>query len=224
MIEMWGRDFRLVTELYYKDLQHLVSYQMDNVRLRYSAQNDASGYATGIDFRIHGQFVKGVESWFSLSVMTIREKFDAFPELGYLPRPTDQLVNASIFFQDHLPGDDSWKVSVTTMFGTGQPFQPPRALPSENIFRISNYRRVDIGISKELKRPNKEASWAFLNTFKSATVGLDVFNLLGIRNSISYLWIREVNSSNPDASTARQYAVPNFLTNRLLNLRVQIQL
>ncbi len=224
MIEMWGRDFRLVTELYYKDLQHLVSYQMDNVRLRYSAQNDASGYATGIDFRIHGQFVKGVESWFSLSVMTIREKFDAFPELGYLPRPTDQLVNASIFFQDHLPGDDSWKVSVTTMFGTGQPFQPPRALPSENIFRISNYRRVDIGISKELKRPNKEASWAFLNTFKSATIGLDVFNLLGIRNSISYLWIREVNSSNPDASTARQYAVPNFLTNRLLNLRVQIQL
>jgi hypothetical protein len=224
LFKMWGRDFQLVTEVYYKDLQDLVSYQMDNVRLRYSAQNDATGFATGVDFRINGQFVKGVESWFSLSIMTIKERLNDFPELGFLPRPTDQLVNASIFFQDHIPGDDSWKISVTTMFGTGQPFQPPRALPSENIFRISNYRRVDIGISKELKHPNKTAKWEFLNNFKSASIGLDVFNLLGIRNSISYLWIREINSSNPDASTSRQYAVPNFLTNRLMNLRLQIQI
>ncbi|MCH8547214.1 MAG: TonB-dependent receptor, partial [Cryomorphaceae bacterium] len=224
VIEMWGRDFRLVTELYYKDLQNLVTYQMDNVRLRYSAENDASGYATGVDFRIHGEFVKGVTSWFSLSMMTIREKFDDFPELGYLPRPTDQFLNTSIFFQDNFPGDDSWKVSVTAMYGTGQPFQPPRALPSENIFRISHYRRVDLGIIKVLKEPGKTAKWSFLNKFKGATVGFDVFNLLGIRNTISYLWIREINSGSPDASTARQYAVPNFLTNRLINLRLDVQL
>lgn len=224
VIEMWGRDFRLVTELYYKDLQNLVTYQMENVRLRYSAENDASGYATGVDFRIHGEFVKGVTSWFSLSMMTIREKFDEFPELGYLPRPTDQFLNTSIFFQDNFPGDDSWKVSVTAMYGTGQPFQPPRAEPSENIFRISHYRRVDLGIIKVLKEPGKTAKWSFLNKFKGATVGFDVFNLLGIRNTISYLWIREINSGSPDASTARQYAVPNFLTNRLINLRIDVQL
>ncbi len=224
VVEMWKRDFRIVTELYYKDLQNLVTYQMENVRLRYSAQNDASGYATGIDFRIHGEFVKGVTSWFSLSVMTIREQFDDFPELGYLPRPTDQLVNTSIFFQDNFPGDDSWKVSVTAMYGTGQPFQPPRAAPSENIFRISDYRRVDIGIIKVLKEKGKTAKWEFFNNFKAAHIGLDVFNLLGIRNTISYLWIREINSGSPDASSSRQYAVPNFLTNRLINLRINVEL
>jgi hypothetical protein len=224
IINMWNRDFRLVTELYYKDLQNLVTYQMENVRLRYSAQNDASGYATGIDFRIHGEFVRGVESWFSLSMMTIREKFDAYPELGYLPRPTDQFLNTSVFFQDHFPGDDTWKISVTAMYGTGQPFQPPRATPSENIFRITHYRRVDIGVFKILKKDGETAKWGFLNKFKTATVGLDVFNLLGIRNTISYLWIREVNSANPDASSSRQYAVPNFLTNRLLNFKINVSL
>ena len=197
---------------------------MDNVRLRYSAQNDASGYATGIDFRIHGEFVRGVESWLSLSMMTIREQFDAFPELGHLPRPTDQFLNTSIFFQDHFPGDDTWKISVTAMYGTGQPFQPPRATPSENIFRISHYRRVDIGVFKILKKDGETAKWDFLNKFKTASVGLDVFNLLGIRNTISYLWIREVNSANPDASSSRQYAVPNFLTNRLLNFKINVSL
>ncbi|MCC5917306.1 MAG: TonB-dependent receptor plug domain-containing protein [Cryomorphaceae bacterium] len=224
ILNMWDRDFRLVTELYYKDLQNLVTYQMENVRLRYSAQNDAAGYAAGVDFRIHGEFVRGVESWLSISMMTIREKFDAFPELGYLPRPTDQFFNASIFFQDHFPGDDSWKISVTAMYGTGQPFQPPRANPSENIFRISHYRRVDIGVYKIMKKENETAKWDFLNKFKGVTVGLDVFNLLGIRNTISYLWIREINSSNPDVSTSRQYAVPNFLTNRLLNFNIKVQL
>lgn len=224
VVTIWDRPFRIVTEYYFKYLRNLVTYELENVRLRYSAVNDADGYATGLDFRINGQFVKGIESWFSASVMTVREKLRSKPELGFLPRPTDQLFNASINFQDYLPKDPTWRVALTLSFGTGIPFNPPQFERTAQTFRIPPYRRVDVAFYKVFKEEGKISKYKSFNVFKSAWAGVEVFNLLGIRNTISYLWIKDINSANPDLTTGRQFGVPNYLTNRLLNLKAVVRI
>jgi hypothetical protein len=211
-LRIWNRPFKMVTEVYYKDFASLIPYDMDNVRIRYRAVNNARGYATGLDYRINGEFVPGIESWASLSLMTIREDIEG-DGAGFLPRPTDQRLNFKIFFQDYLPNDPSFRVSLTLAYGTGLPFGPPQATAAERVFRLPDYRRVDIGFSKVLKSESREYDWKFLNNFRSLWVGLEVFNLLDITNTISYLWVKDI-------STAREYAVPNYLTPRLLNLKL----
>ena len=211
-LKIWNRPFKMVTELYYKDMAQLIPYDLDNVRIRYRAENSASGFATGLDYRINGEFVKGVESWASLSVMTIQEDIED-DGAGYIPRPTDQRFNFKIFFQDYLPQDPTFKVSLTLVYGTGLPFGPPQSGPEDRNFRLPDYRRVDIGFSKVLKAEGKTYDWKPLNAFKSLTTSLQVFNLLETRNTVSYLWVQDV-------STQRQLAVPNFLTGRLLNFKI----
>ena len=211
-LKIWNRPFKMVTEVYYKDFAQLIPYDMDNVRIRYRAENNARGFATGIDYRINGEFVPGIDSWASLSVMTIREDIEG-DGAGYLPRPTDQRLNFKIFFQDYLPNDPSFRVSLTLAYGTGLPFGPPQATAAERVFRLPDYRRVDIGFSKVLKREGKTYKSKFLNQFRSLWVGVEVFNLLDITNTISYLWVKDI-------STAREYAVPNYLTPRLLNVKL----
>ena len=211
-LKIWNRPFKMVTEVYYKRYNNLIPYSLDNVRIRYTAENSATGYAAGIDYRINGEFVKGVDSWASLSVMTIQEDIEG-DGAGYLPRPTDQRFNFKIFFQDYLPGDPTFRVNMTLAYGSGLPFGPPQATPEERVYRLPAYRRVDIGFSKVLKVEGKTYDWKALNTFRSMWVGLEVFNLLGTSNTISYLWVKDV-------STARQYAVPNYLTGRILNVKL----
>lgn len=211
-LRIWNRPFKMVTEVYYKDFAQLIPYDMDNVRIRYRAENNARGFATGIDYRINGEFVPGIDSWASISVMTIREDIEG-DGAGYLPRPTDQRLNFKIFFQDYLPNDPSFRVSLTLAYGTGLPFGPPQATAAERVFRLPDYRRVDIGFSKVLKSESKTYDSKFLNSFRSLWVGVEVFNLLDITNTISYLWVKDI-------STAREYAVPNFLTPRLLNVKL----
>lgn len=211
-LRIWDRPFKMVTELYYKHMDDLIPYDLDNVRIRYRAVNNASGYAAGLDYRINGEFVKGVDSWASLSLMTIQEDIED-DGAGFLPRPTDQRVNFKIFFQDYFPNDPTFRVSLTLVYGTGLPFGPPQASAEERVYRLPDYRRVDIGFSKVLKAEGKTYNWQPLNNFKSLWVGLEVFNLLDINNTVSYLWVKDI-------STARQYAVPNFLTGRLLNLKL----
>ncbi len=211
-LKIWNRPFKMVTELYYKSYSDLIPYDLDNVRLRYRAVNNATGYATGIDYRINGEFVKGIDSWASVSVMTIQEDIEN-DGAGFLPRPTDQRFNAKIFFQDYLPSDPTFRVSLTLSYGTGLPFGPPQATAEQRIYRLPAYRRVDIGFIKVFKQEGKTYAWNFPNKFKSLYASLEVFNLLQTNNTVSYLWIKDV-------STAREYAVPNFLTGRLLNLKV----
>lgn len=211
-LKIWDRPFKMVTELYYKSFDELIPYDLDNVRIRYRAKNSATGFATGLDYRINGEFVKGVESWASMSVMTIQEDIEN-DNAGYLPRPTDQRVNFKIFFQDYLPSDPTFKVSLTLTYGTGLPFGPPQAEPEDRVFRLPDYRRVDIGFSKVFKVQGKTYDWDLLNKFKSLSASLEVFNLLETRNTVSFLWVRDV-------STSRQLAVPNLLTGRLLNLKI----
>ncbi len=242
----WGRPFKYVGEIYYKHLEDLIPYEIDNVRIRYYADNIAHGYAAGIDMKVNGEFVKGVESWFSLSVMQTREDIenDFFYkyfnsdgeeiianftennvitdsvriEPGYIPRPTDQRVNLGIFFQDYVPRVPSLKMHLNLLLGTGLPFGPPSFERYKDTLRIPPYRRVDIGFSYEILNEKARAKMKEKSPFKhlkSAWISMEVFNLLQVSNTISYLWVTDVNN--------RQYAVPNFLTARQLNVKLIVK-
>ena len=217
----WGRPFKWITEVYYKDLENLIPYKVDNVRIQYLANDLSNGYATGIDIKVNGEFVPGVESWASLSVMKTAEdivgdtKIDANGntiEAGYIPRPTDQRVNFSMFFQDYIPGKPKYKMHLNLIYGTGLPFGPPNGEKYQDVLRIPNYRRVDIGFSAVLKAADKKSKLKWLNTFNSIWVSAEVFNLLDINNTVSYLWVADVSG--------REYAVPNYLTARQLNAKL----
>lgn len=227
--EAWGRPFKMIVELYYKYFDQLVPYQIDNVRVRYLGSNNAKGYAVGLDFKVNGEFVPGVESWASLSVMKTEEDIlDDFYNLtdtsgitttyypGYIPRPTDQRVNFGLFFQDYLPRNPDYKMHLSLLFGSGLPFGPPKSERYEANFRMPPYRRVDIGFSKVLKSEDKELPKGnIFRPFKSIWLGIEIFNLLDINNTISYQWVSDIRD--------HQYAVPNYLTSRRLNLRLQMK-
>jgi hypothetical protein len=205
----WQRPFKFVTEVYYKYLQDLIPYSIDNMKIRYYGNNDAYGYAAGIDFRINGEFVKGVESWASLSIMKTMENIDG----EWIPRPTDQRINLSIFFQDYIPHYPSWRMNLTLFYGTGIPFGPPDSPRNEQTLRIPPYRRVDIGLSKQII--GEKTHFAQKNPLKviqSMWLSLEVFNLLQISNTVSYVWVTDINNV--------QYAVPNYLTPRQFNLKL----
>ena len=224
--KLWGRNFKFVSEAYYKHLNNLIPYDVDNVRIRYYGSNNAEGYAMGIDFKINGQFVKGVESWASLSFMQTKEVIDGqflyydtdstikvAGNSGYIARPTDQIINFSLFFQDYLPGDSTYRMQLNLLYGAGLPFSTPNTYKNmEELPTMPAYRRVDLGFSKVIKGENRIVSRGPLKYFKSLLIGLEVFNLLDINNTISYLWITDINN--------KQYAVPNYLTSRRLNIKL----
>jgi len=217
----WGRPFKWITEVYYKDLKNLIPYKVDNVRIQYLANDLSNGYASGIDMKVNGEFVSGVESWASLSIMKTEEdivgdtKVDAngnIVEVGFIPRPTDQRVNFSMFFQDYIPGNPNYKMHLNMVYGTGLPFGPPNSEKYQDILRIPDYRRVDIGFSAILKSADKQSKLKWLNAFNSIWISAEVFNLLDINNTVSYLWVADVSG--------REYAVPNYLTSRQLNAKL----
>jgi len=217
----WGRPFKWITEVYYKNLENLIPYKVDNVRIQYLANDLSNGYAKGIDMKINGEFVSGVESWASLSVMKTEEDIvgdyiinadGSSSEAGFIPRPTDQRVNFSMFFQDYIPGNPNYKMHLNMVYGTGLSFGPPNSEKHQDVLRIPDYRRVDIGFSAVLKDENKKSRIKWLNAFNSIWVSAEVFNLLDINNTVSYLWVADVSG--------RQYAVPNYLTARQLNAKL----
>ncbi|MHC1706118.1 MAG: carboxypeptidase-like regulatory domain-containing protein [Bacteroidales bacterium] len=221
----WRRPFKFVSEVYYKYLNNLVSYEVDNVRIRYSAKNDAIGYATGIDFRVNGEFVKGTESWASLSIMQTKEDIQGDyyytsdsmrVEPGYLSRPTDQRVNFNLFFQDYLPKHPTYKMYLNMVFGSSLRFGPPNSPKYMHTYKIPPYKRVDIGFSKQIKGEDTQVSpTSYLRHLKSMWISLEVFNLLQISNTISYFWVSDISG--------REYAIPNYLTPRQLNLKIYMQ-
>lgn len=220
----WSRPFKLSTEVYYKILKDLIPYKIDNVHLDYSAQNIAHGYACGIDLKINGEFVRGIESWASLSLMQTRERLDYKLQDGtlvttnYYPRPTDQVVNFSLYFQDYLPMNPSYRLNLSLHYGSGLPFSSPEENGYDQVFRMKAYKRVDLGLSKVIiseDRQFEKSKW--LNAFEDMWISFEVFNLLNINNTISYMWIKTVNNQ---AGNASQYAVPNYLTSRRLNLKL----
>jgi hypothetical protein len=238
---MWNRPFKFVTEIYYKHLDKLVPYEIDNVKIQYFANNNGKGYATGIDLKINGEFVKGDESWLGLSLMQTREKiegeyymqyYNKSGELiqpgytrdniavdsvrrdpGYIPRPTDQTLNVNVFFQDHFPRWPTFKIHLNLVYSSPLPFGPPEHLRYKDTLRMPSYFRADIGFSKSIIDEStilsKKNPFRFL---KSLWISAEVFNLFGRLNTISYLWVKDVNN--------RQYAVPNELTKRLFNVKL----
>jgi hypothetical protein len=210
----WDRPFRFSTEAYYKWMYRLVPYKVENVQIRYMASEESKGYATGIDFNINGEFVSGVQSWASLSFMETKEDIlnDGF---GYIRRPTDQWVNFSLFFQDYLPGNPSWKMQLSGFYGARLPIGPPNSERHEDVFEIPSYRRIDIGFSKVLISAANQPKNSFLKHINDMWISLEVFNLLDINNTISYFW---VTSNYGD-----EFAVPNYLTNRKFNLKLTVK-
>ena len=202
----WGRPFKFITEVYYKNLWDVNPYNIENVRIRYFGDNIAKAFAAGIDFRLSGEFIPGDESWFSLGFMSTKEDLETDGR-GFIPRPSDQRVNAAIFFQDHLPNLQTFRVYLRLLYSTGLPFSPPQNPEFRNVFRGSDYQRIDIGFSKIIHF-NKGKPNPF---FKSLWISAEVLNLTGNQNTISYYWVTDVNNYN--------YAVPNSLSQRFFNVR-----
>jgi len=223
------KKFKFITEAYYKKLWDIVSYEIENVRLRYSGQNDTEGYVAGIDFRINGEFVPGAESWVNLSFLRAREQLlgvdhlrreigqEAATTVKDVPRPTDRFVTLAMFFQDYLPKNEDFKMHLNLTFGTGLPYGVlGNNRIYRNTYRFDAYHRVDIGFSILLwdkanldKKPRHP-----LRFTKNSWVSLEVFNLLQVQNQAGNTWIKTI--------FAQQYAIPNYLTSRRINLRVRM--
>lgn len=227
--KMYQRPFRVTTELYYKKLWDIVPYEYDNVRIRYFGQNNAVGYAYGGEVRLYGDLVKDATSWVSVGLMkTMEDVTDdkivyknaagadsatIFP--GYVPRPTDQRFMLGMYFEDYLPRNKNFKAHINLMYSTGLPFGPPDQQRYGDTLRLPDYKRVDIGFSALLldgAKQNRPAHSFFRNT-QSIWLSLEIFNLLGIQNTLSYSWIQDQTSN-------KTFAVPNRLTPRLINLKL----
>lgn len=209
----WNRPFRFTTEAYYKHMDRIIPYQVDNVQIRYMADLQAVGYATGIDMKVNGEFVSGIQSWASLSFLKTEEDILGDGH-GYIPRPTDQWMNFSLFFQDYLPGNPSYKMQLSGFFGTRLPTGPPHSERYMDVFRMPPYRRIDLGFSKVLINPSKPPESRLLRHINDMWVSLEVFNLLNINNTISYFWVSSIEGD--------QFAVPNYLTGRKINLKLSV--
>ncbi len=210
----WDRPFRFTSEAYYKYMTRLIPYQVDNVRIRYLGEQEATGYATGLDMKINGEFVSGLQSWASLSFLQTKEdiKNDGH---GMIPRPTDQWMNFSLFFQDYLPGNPTYRMQLSGFYGARLPTGPPNGERYQDIFRMPSYRRIDLGFSKVFISPADPSYAPFLKHITDMWLSLEVFNILGINNTISYFWVSSMYGD--------QFAVPNYLTGRRFNLKLTVK-
>lgn len=209
---MFNRPFKLSGEAYYKALSNLIPYEVDNLKVVYDGVNSSSGFATGLDFKLFGQFVPGSDSWISFSLMKTQEDLNGVK----VPRPNDQRYSFALYFTDYFPKFPKLKFSLRGIFADGLPTTAPRSSRDKGYFRTPAYKRVDIGFSYALLSPLSEGQQrsGFLRHLKSVWLGLDCFNLFDISNVSSYYWVTDVNDI--------QYAVPNYLTRRQINVRLSI--
>ncbi len=214
--KMWNRPFKLVSEAYYKTMSDVNTYTLDNVRIRYRANNDAVAYAYGFDCRLNGEFVPGTESWFSFGYMKTEENQD---DRGYIARPTDQRLKFGILFQDYMPNIPNVKLYLNLTYNTGLPGgSPSYADAYQYQSRLRDYRRADVGFSylfteKNNERP--EGHW--LKKFRELSLGMEIFNLFNNQNAITNTWVR-------DAYTKSQYGIPNYMTTRVFNIKLTARL
>jgi len=243
---MWDREkpFKFTGEVYYKYLWDVNPYEIENVRTRYYAENNAVAYAYGIDANIHGEFVKGIESFFKFGILSTKEDIigDSYQEYfnasgerirfgisedqvivdsstvypGYIPRPTDQLFNFGALVQDQMPGLENLTVQMGMQFGSRLPYGPPDMTRYKDTLRMKSYFRVDLGTSYNLIDKKKEKKTFWNKNFSEAVISLEVFNLLGINNVLSKQWIQDVEG--------KYYSIPNFLTARRFNLKFIVRL
>lgn len=209
--EIWDRPFKLVTEAYYKGITDVNPYTLENVRIRYRAKNNAKAYAYGLDMRLNGEFVPGTESWFSFGYLKTEENID---NRGYIARPTDQRLKFGALFQDYVPNMPDLKMYLNLVYNTGVPGgSPSYADPYDFQIRLRDYRRADLGISFDVVNPEKVYNSKWKKVFRELSVGFEIYNMFNNQNSITNTWVRDVY-------TKRQFAIPNYLTPRVFNLRL----
>jgi len=243
---MWEREvpFKFSAEAYYKYFWDVNPYEVDNVRTRYYAENMAVAYAYGVDFNIHGEFIEGVESFFKVGFLSTKEdlKNDVYTEYynkdgekiifgytnddkpvdsvivhpGFIPRPTDQLMNFAILLQDRMPGYESLSAQLGLIFNTKLPYGPPDLNRYRDTLRQKSYFRVDLGLSYDFLYNKQKVRSKFASRFSDAIISFEVFNLLGINNVLSMQWIQDVNG--------RYSAIPNYLTQRRFNLKLILRI
>lgn len=207
--KLMDRPFKFTTEAYYKAQSNLNPYNVDNVKIVYYGNNCASGFVAGIDFKLYGEFITGTDSWISFGLMKAQMTLNG----KKIPQPTDQRYNINFFFSDYFPGSTRWKMNLKGTFAQGLPFGPPHTGLEKNVFRASAYRRVDVGMTYRLL--NNEDWHLRRNWARNVWLGLDCLNLFGFNNVSGYYWVTDV--------TNHQYAVPNYLTGRMINARLQIE-
>ena len=213
---MWQRPFKFVSEAYYKFISDVNSYTLENVRIRYRANNDAEAYAYGLDFRLNGEFVPGTESWLSFGYMKTEENIS---NRGFIARPTDQRLKFGILFQDYMPNIPNVKVYLNLVYNTGLPGGSPSYADSYQYqTRLRDYRRADAGFSYILAdNKSNRADGHWLKSFKDLSIGLEIFNLFNNQNAITNTWVRDVYTKN-------QYGIPNYMTTRVFNLKLSARL
>jgi len=215
----YDRPFKFTAEAYYKGISDYIPYSVENVQIRYAGENRGSAYVTGLDAKLFGQFVEGTDSWLSFSLMSSRETFDGLTT----PRPTEQRYGVGLFFSDYYPRHDDWRVFLRGVFNDGLPFYSPEGGRKSGIFRTPAYKRIDLGATHvwdaQHYRFMRSKAWRHV---KELTAGLDFFNLLDIDNTNSYYWVTVIGN---DGSTAGNptYAVPNYLTGRMINLSLGVR-
>lgn len=211
---LWGRPFRFNSDVYFKHLTQSIPYIIDNVTTIYYPELEAEGYIVGIDSKLNGEFVKGVESWISVSLMQAREHLKN--DDTWIRKPNDQLFSFSMFFQDYVPGSEHVKMNMTCIFGSRLPLSAPNSEYKDfDAFTLSTYSRIDIGFLMILFDKSKKTSPS-KHQFEKIWVGAEIFNLMNVGNKISYFWIKDVNNG--------LYAVPNFLTSRRFNVKLSISI
>ncbi len=243
---MWERDvpFKFTAELYYKYLWDINPYEIENVRTRYYAENNAVAYAYGLDLNVHGQFVEGIESFFKLGLMSTKEDIlnDSYKEYynaageriifgysddqvvvdsaviypGYVPRPTDQWLNLGALVQDRMPGFEKFSVQMGLQFGSRLPYGPPDFNRYKDTLRMKSYFRVDIGMSYDFFYNSSSKEGCFKRNFTDAILSFEIFNLLGVNNVLSKQWIQDVEG--------KYYSIPNYLTQRRFNLKLILRM
>ncbi|HBN05879.1 MAG TPA: TonB-dependent receptor, partial [Bacteroidales bacterium] len=213
--KMFDRPFKLLASAYYKYLWDLIPYSIDNVRIRYSAENNSKGYVSGMDVRLFGEFIEGIDSWVTMSLMQTKEDIKG-DNHGFIPRPTDQLFNMNVSFQDYVPKMPYLRVYLNFNFGTGYPFGPPGSERWQQNYRMPSYMRADIAFTFRIKDEN--AKWAqnnFMRHLKKIWLNVEWFNVFGNNNVISYMWIGDYDG--------RYHGVPNYLTPSQVNAKLTIE-
>ena len=209
----YGRPFKLTAEAYYKHITDYVPYTVDNVQIRYLGYNNGKAFSTGLDMKLFGEFVEGTDSWISLSLNRSREDFAGLKT----SRPTEQRYSIGMFFSDFWPGNDSYKVSLRGVMNDGLPTYSPLGGRESGMFRTPAYKRIDLGASRVWNSDNcrfmNRGKWS---SIKEMALGIDIFNLMDFDNVNSYYWVTSVDNM--------QYAVPNYLTGRMISVNFSIKL
>ena len=213
--KLWSRPFKFTSDAYYKSLSNVNPYTVDNVRIRYAANNNAKAYATGLDLRLNGEFVPGTESWISLGYLKTEENID---NRGYISRPTDQRLKLGILFQDYMPKLPRVKVFINLVYNTGVPGGSPSYTDVyEYQNRLPAYKRADAGFSYVIvDKKNQFQKGHLFHHLDEFQIGFEIFNMFDVQNSITNTWVRDVY-------TKQQYAVPNYLTPRIFNLKMGLK-